>query len=238
MLDICKVVEYSALLQGTNWAAVCTYFISLYGISDWSSQPMANQLCEWTKQNASSSSMTSQRVQKCICHCINHKHIKSNNAPPRGQVLTYLKDLFDDMDINRDIHRLQIDNNISDSGSESEDKSKEEEPKVALMPKKKKKVAFAEKEKPSEKLIPTTLPTPVDNHIDQISKQPKELVLSYAEANWACGMPPQNNFLNVVVNLQYCGMCGQIMAHQIGYHYCHETGQLINKNLIKYDKGR
>ncbi|KAG6823819.1 hypothetical protein H0H87_000263, partial [Tephrocybe sp. NHM501043] len=177
-------------------------------------------------------------VWRCICHHIDHEHTKSNNTPPQGQVLTYLKDLFDDTDINRDIHRLWIDNNISDSGSKSEDKSEEEEPKVALMPKKKKKVAFAEKEKPLEKLIPATLPTPVDNHIDQISKQLEELVLSYAEANQACGMPPQNNFPNIVVNSQHCGMCGQVAAHQIGYCYCPETSQLINENLIKYNKGR
>ncbi|KAG6826562.1 hypothetical protein H0H87_006972, partial [Tephrocybe sp. NHM501043] len=53
------------------------------------------------------------------------------------------------------------------------------------MLKKKKKVAFAEKEKLSEKLIPATLPTRVDNGIDQISKQLRELVLSYAKANQA-----------------------------------------------------
>ncbi|KAG6804908.1 hypothetical protein H0H87_012269, partial [Tephrocybe sp. NHM501043] len=92
-------------------------------------------------------------------------------------------DLFDDTDIDHDIHQLWIDNNVSNSRCKSEDESKEEELKVVLMPKKKMKVAFAEKEKLSEKLIPATLPTPVDNCIDQISKQLKELVLSYAEAN-------------------------------------------------------
>ncbi|KAG6815731.1 hypothetical protein H0H87_011914 [Tephrocybe sp. NHM501043] len=129
-------------------------------------------------------------VQRHIHHCIDHEHTKSNNAPPRGQVLTYLKDLFDDTDIDHDIHWLQIDNDISNSGSKSEDESKEEELKIAPTPKRKKKVAFVEKEKPSEKLIPATLPNPIDNHIDQISKQLEELVLSYAEANWACSMPP------------------------------------------------
>ncbi|KAG6815541.1 hypothetical protein H0H87_000789 [Tephrocybe sp. NHM501043] len=60
-----------------------------------------------------------------------------------------------------------------------------EEASLPPPPKKKKQVTFADHEKPTEKILPASLPTPLDDRIDQMSKQLKELVLSYAKANWA-----------------------------------------------------
>ncbi|KAG6855440.1 hypothetical protein H0H87_002833 [Tephrocybe sp. NHM501043] len=171
-----------------------------------------------------------------IRHCIEHAHTKLNNAPPHERVYSYLKDLFDDTDIDRDIHRLQTRDEL-DSDLSLNEGSNDKTPALPPTPKKKKKVTFFEKDKPSEKIIPASLPTPVDDCIDQLSRQLKELVLSYAESNHVQGLPPHNNFPNIIVNSQHCGMCGHVAAHQVGYCYCPETGQLIDDNLIKYDKG-
>ncbi|KAG6839385.1 hypothetical protein H0H87_000935, partial [Tephrocybe sp. NHM501043] len=121
-------------------------------------------------------------VRRRIRHRIEHAHTKSNNAPPRERVYSYLKDLFDDTDIDRDIHRLQTRDEL-DSDSSSNEGSDDETPVPPPTPKKKKKVTFFEKDKPSEKIIPASPPTPVDDRIDQLSRQLEELVLSYAESN-------------------------------------------------------
>ncbi|KAG6827818.1 hypothetical protein H0H87_003564, partial [Tephrocybe sp. NHM501043] len=123
----------------------------------------------------------------------------------------------------------------SDSSSDGE--SKDEELAPPPTPKKKKKVTFSDRDRPTEKIVPASPPTPIDDRIDQMSKQLEDLVLSYAELNHAYGLPPCNNFLNVIINLQHCGICGWIGAHQVGYRYCTEMGQLINENLVKYNKG-
>ncbi|KAG6855420.1 hypothetical protein H0H87_003112, partial [Tephrocybe sp. NHM501043] len=124
-----------------------------------------------------------------------------------------------------------------ESDSSSDNESNDEEPAPPPTLKKKKKVTFADRDRPTEKIIPASPPTPIDDHINQMSKQLEDLVLSYAKSNHAHGLPPHNNFPNVIINLQCCGMCGQIGAHQVGYHYCPKMGQLIDENLIKYNKG-
>ncbi|KAG6814932.1 hypothetical protein H0H87_006531 [Tephrocybe sp. NHM501043] len=140
------------------------------------------------------------------------------------------------MDINRDIQTVEVQSNSSDSNSDTKSEA-DEELQSSPLAKKKKKVMFTDKEKPSEKIIPVSPPTPQEECIEQLSKQLEELVLSFAESRCASGLPSQNNFPNIVVNLQHCGMCGHIVAHQIGYRYCPKTGWLIDDNLIKYDKG-
>ncbi|KAG6825405.1 hypothetical protein H0H87_008486, partial [Tephrocybe sp. NHM501043] len=131
-----------------------------------------------------------------IWHQIDQAHTKSNNAPPRTAVLEYLKDLFDDTDIDQDDVWEPSDINSTDLEEDNLD-LKEQAPPPLL---KKKKVTFMETERPSEKLVPASPPMPIDNCIDQISKQLGKLVLSYAEMNRSKGLPPRNNFPNHIVN--------------------------------------
>ncbi|KAG6843078.1 hypothetical protein H0H87_008081, partial [Tephrocybe sp. NHM501043] len=177
-------------------------------------------LRKWTQKNSKSGTIASQRdVEKyfqcftCLAeplsdpnNClmlendIDQAHTKSNNAPPRTAVLEYLKDLFDDTDIDQDDVWEPSDINSTDLEEDNLD-LKEQAPPPLL---KKKKVTFMETERPSEKLVPASPPMPIDNCIDQISKQLGKLVLSYAEMNRSKGLPPRNNFPNHIVNAHKC----------------------------------
>lgn len=175
-------------------------------------------------------------MRKKIKHKIPTAQQTATTALTITSVIGYLRDQFDEDNINNDNEDMELSFTSEDgltSGSEDEEFT------IKASWKQRRKVKFTTKQVPGAAPVPPPEPTAIDT----LARQMEDLWLGQAtllrevsqvralSGGSQVNMPPQGNRF---MGEHRCFICDQLNYHRLGVHNCPDVQLLINKGLTQF----
>lgn len=263
-----RVIETNDEFSGTDWKAVKTLLVDLYGSSDKAPVLTADKLRAWIKRHAEEASITSLRdvdkyyrqflafsapltrdkmlldyeanllfyrgipkpLREVIKTKIAPEKQKVKAAPSVKETLAFLRQEFDEEDIDAEIETTDL--NLSSDDSDSDDSDSDDDQykkkKKTKRDKKKKDKGRATKVVVDEDKETTTAGS--NPAIEELTRQMKDLMIN--QANFQQQIASQLTSSNE----RRCFLCDKTGAHRLGITNCPELQALIGEGFIKYNE--
>ena len=262
-----RVIETNDEFSGTDWKAVKTLLVDLYGSSDKAPVLTADKLRAWIKKHAEDASITSLRdvdkyyrqflafsapltrdkmlldyeanllfyrgipkpLREVIKTKIAPEKQKVKAAPSVKETLAFLRQEFDEEDIDAEIETADLNLSSDDSDSDDSDSDDDHYKKKRKVKRDKRK---KDKGRPSKVIVEEEKETTTSGNpaIEELTRQMKDLMINQANFQQQIATQLASS------NERRCFLCDKTGSHRLGITNCPELQALISEGFIKYNE--